>query len=176
MNALHRIRNTTGFSIAELLVAILILSMVSTVVVGGIPVARDAYNNITVAANAQVLLSTAINSLRNELGTSPDVYRVSSNEIEYISGKNGNKSLIYKSDDNPSKIMIIEYFDPDQKDDQKDTNGRELIPGILKDRLAVTCGPFSQSGDLVYIENLDVKKDGVPCGVEPISMFFRSLG
>ena len=72
--SLRKIDNKKGFSIAELLVAILILSMVSIVVAGGIPVARDAYYKITVSANAQVMLSTAISSLRNEIGTASAVY------------------------------------------------------------------------------------------------------
>ena len=91
----QKIRQKMGFSIAELLVAILILSMVSTVVAGGIPVARDAYNKITVAANAQVLLSTAIYSLRSELGVAMDVKHVSDTSVVFNSGKNGHKTRIY---------------------------------------------------------------------------------
>ncbi len=71
----HRLKlnSRRGFSLTELLVAILILSMVSAVVAGGIPVAKDAYEKVTVSANAQVMLSTAISALKNELCTASDV-------------------------------------------------------------------------------------------------------
>ena len=111
MSMIHKIREKAGFSIAELLVAILILSMVSTVVAGGIPVARDAYNKITVSANAQVLLSTAIYSLRSELSTASEL-KIIGNEIHYRSGKNGHESKIYvgpaSSDENANNAIMIQ--------------------------------------------------------------------
>ncbi len=69
----QKLNNRKGFSLTELLVAILILSMVSSVVAGGIPVAKEAYEKITLSANAQVMLSTTISALRNELCTASDV-------------------------------------------------------------------------------------------------------
>ena len=110
---MYKYKNKAGFSIAELLVAILILSMVSVVVAGGIPVARDAYNKITVAANAQVLLSTTLSSLRSELGTASEFYLDESGSIIYKSGKNGNISKLF-CDDNTG-IMIQEYYDREKK-------------------------------------------------------------
>ena len=56
--------------------------------------ARDAYNRITVAANAQVLLSTAIYSLRSELSMASEI-EIQDDAICYRSGKNGHKSKIY---------------------------------------------------------------------------------
>jgi hypothetical protein len=72
--------------------------MVSAVVAGGIPVARDAYEKITVAANAQVMLSTAVTALRNELCTA-----VIDNENEKKS-KDGN--LYYFSPTIQSNSLI----------------------------------------------------------------------
>ncbi len=69
----QKLNNKHGFSLTELLVAVLILGMVSSVVAGGIPVAKDAYEKVTLSANAQVMLSTTISALRNELCTASDV-------------------------------------------------------------------------------------------------------
>ena len=61
-------RAAAGFSLAETLMAVLILLMVSAVVATGMPMARDAYEKAVDAANAQTLLSTTATMLRAELG------------------------------------------------------------------------------------------------------------
>lgn len=68
-NLRRKLNTSSGFTLAEALVAILILLMVSSVVASGIPAARNAYEKVVLASNAEVLLSTTISSLRNELGT-----------------------------------------------------------------------------------------------------------
>lgn len=60
-------RKNSGFSLAEVLVAILIMAMVTTVVAGSIPSAINAYRKVTKAANAQLLMSTTVNTLRGWL-------------------------------------------------------------------------------------------------------------
>ena len=89
----QKLNNRKGFSLTELLVAVLILSMVSAVVAGGIPVARDAYEKVTLSANAQVTLSTAISALRNELCAASEV-NIESNTVEYYSPSIQNYSKI----------------------------------------------------------------------------------
>lgn len=67
------LRSNGGFTLAELMLTILILVMVSVVVANGIPAARNAYEKVVLASNAEVLLSTAVSTLRNELGTAQNV-------------------------------------------------------------------------------------------------------
>ena len=55
-----------GFTLAETLLAVLILLMVSSIVAAGIPSARRAYEKVVLASNAEVLLSTTITTLRHE--------------------------------------------------------------------------------------------------------------
>ena len=69
----RKLHTEKGFTLAETLLAVLILLMVSTIVATGIPVARNAYEKVVLASNAEVLLSTTISTLRNELGTAADV-------------------------------------------------------------------------------------------------------
>lgn len=68
-----RNHNRRGFTLAETLLALLILMMVSTIVATGIPVAKNAYEKVVLASNAEVLLSTTLSALRNELGTAGDI-------------------------------------------------------------------------------------------------------
>ena len=82
MRLKKKLKNRSGFSLAETLLAVLILLLVSVIVANGIPAARNVYNNVIVGANAQVLLSTTVNALRNELGTARDV-TVSGTDVTY---------------------------------------------------------------------------------------------
>ena len=58
----RKLNSKKGFTIAEMLVAIIILLMVSSIVASGIPVARDAYEKVVLTSNAEILMSTAISA------------------------------------------------------------------------------------------------------------------
>ena len=169
----QKIRQKMGFSIAELLVAILILSMVSTVVAGGIPVARDAYNKITVAANAQVLLSTAIYSLRSELGVAMDVKNESDTSVVFNSGKNGHKTRIYLDD---SRIKIQEYDDIENDESKKISKPpfREIVQGMQKDGLYATFDKIEFSDNVFEISGLTVRRDNEDF-IEKMSLSIRVM-
>ena len=103
-NMKNRICNKMGFTLAETLVTILILLMVSSIVVAGIPAAINAYNKVVVASNAEILLSTTISALRNELGTARDI-KTSKKAgespetiITYYNASISSKSKLYLSD------------------------------------------------------------------------------
>ena len=66
-------RNRGGFTLAETLVAVLILAIVAGIVAGGIPAARNALERAVDASHSQLLLSTTMTSLRNELATASSV-------------------------------------------------------------------------------------------------------
>ena len=103
-----KIKNRNGFSLAEALVSVLILLMVSSVVAAGIPVAQRAYFDVTNSANAQLMLSTTITSIRTELGKARDV-RVTSTAagdegqsvtryaIQYTSHNGGPSELLLRT-------------------------------------------------------------------------------
>lgn len=66
-------RNRGGFTLAETLIAVLILTMVAGIVAGGIPAARDALDKAVDTSHSQLLLSTTMTSLRNELATASSI-------------------------------------------------------------------------------------------------------
>ncbi len=104
---LRKLRSREGFSLAEMLITVLILLMVSAVVAGGVPAAVNAYKKAVDAANAHSLLSTTVNALRRELSTAWDV-SVSGNKIKYYSSDTGSQSEISVVGD---RIMLQEYYD-----------------------------------------------------------------
>lgn len=70
MNRLiNRLKSNKGFTLAELLITVLILLMVSSVVAAGIPVAANALGKVVDAAHGQTLLTTTYTALRDELST-----------------------------------------------------------------------------------------------------------
>ena len=123
----QKLKSHSGMSLAETLVAVIILLLVSTIVMRGVPVAKNAYEKVVVAANAKVMLSTAITSLRNELATAQrikvggssltNVYDETTGQINkstgdvitYYSADRGTNSRIYLGDNDV--IMLQEFVD-----------------------------------------------------------------
>ena len=122
---IHKLQSSIGASLAETLLTILILLLASTVVVAGMPAAVSAYRNAIDAANAQVLLSAAVNTLRSELSTARDVKVDEDGKgVTYIDADTGSKSRIYLGEETGSgedtdeaastKIMQRKYM-PDEE-------------------------------------------------------------
>ncbi len=79
-------KNQRGFSLAETLIAILILLMVSAIVGGAIPTASTVYKKTVDAANAQILLSTTLTELRDELSTASNITVTDDTTVSYRNG------------------------------------------------------------------------------------------
>ena len=113
MKIIRKLKSRAGFTLAEVLAAVLILLMVSGIVAAGIPSAKTAYDKAVRAANARVLLSTTVTALRNELGKADSItVEDSGTAVTYYSAETGSYSRIYLGSD-PGKIMIQEYIDMD---------------------------------------------------------------
>lgn len=69
----NRLKDRRGFSLAETLLTVLIMLLVSVIVVSGMPAATNAFKKVIIGANAKTMLSTAITALHDELGTAWDV-------------------------------------------------------------------------------------------------------
>ena len=112
----RKLQSSKAFTLAEMLLAVLILAMVSVIVATGIPVARNAYEKIVLSSNAEVLLSTTVSMLRNELGTAQDVV-VPTEEpmttITYYNLTRGASSKILLSNDDKKEIMFQRYITAD---------------------------------------------------------------
>lgn len=64
----QKLHSQSGFTLTELFATIVILLLVAGVVAGGVPAAVRAYEQVVDGANAQLLLSTTMTVLRDELG------------------------------------------------------------------------------------------------------------
>lgn len=110
----RKVRSRAGFTLAETLLAVLILLLVSSILVAGLPSARNAYEKVVLGSNAQLLLSTTVSALRDELGTAREIAGDSTDPtaVTYFGADTGAKSKISVSDTD-SKIMIQDYASVD---------------------------------------------------------------
>ena len=154
----NKTRNKRGFTLAETLLAVLILLMVSVIVATGIPAAKSAYEKVVLASNAEVLLSTTMSSLRNELGTASDVIRNADNSLTYYNGTRGATSKIYKADSSPNVIMIQRYVnagDPVRLVSEKAATAD----------LYVTYDSVSYENGIITFNNLSVNRESGSTGI-----------
>jgi len=172
----NRIRETRAFTLAETLVAVLIMLMVSVIVAAGIPAAARAYENVFIASNAEVLLSTTMSALRNELSTARDIEVISTTEggsteytVSYYNQATASISRISRDteagSETPGNIMYERYAkgqSGDLLDDlysEADTGGKTsfISESAMGDRLYVTFDSISGPDDgIVTVSGLKV--------------------
>ncbi len=107
-----KISSRSGFTLAETLMAVLILAMVTAIVAAGVPSAVNAYRKVTEAGNAELLLSTTMTRLRDELGTA-DVIRAdkATGTIVYRNAAGYRSVLTTVADGDRPGIYLQEYDD-----------------------------------------------------------------
>ena len=176
--AMKRLKDQSGFTLAETLLAVMILLLVSTIVATGVPAAQNAYEKVIVGANAQTMLSTAITALRDELGTAWQV-RISEDgqEITYFNADTGAQSRLSKYPDAEAggtyPAIKLQNYVPlaaadliHDYDDTAPTEGdaRHLVPD-KNTGLFVTFGSFGISDtdpSVVVVDGLAVCKQKEP--------------
>ena len=154
---LKKWKTKRGFSLAETLMTVLILLLVSSVVAAGIPAAVSAYTKVIDAANAQTMLSTAVSSLRNELSTAKDV-TINADSIKYFSYDTGAYTVISKGGEH-GKIDVQDYIM--ESGGAETTVSHPLVTKTDKDRLLeVTYGSVSanEENHTITITGMEVRK------------------
>lgn len=168
---IEMLKQTRAFTMAETLVAVLILLLVTLIVAAGLPTAVNAYHNIVMVSNAEVLLSTTMSTLRNELYTAGDI-SISDNgkSITYYNESDQSMSKIFMQD---KDIMFIRYATDDiiLKDSELAEGVKEnydqaqkLVSGEASDKdkeLHVSFAEVSYDDDIVTFSGLVVSnRDG----------------
>lgn len=165
------IRGNEGYTLAEVLMAVLIMLLVSSIVAAGIPVARNAYERVVLASNGEVVLSTTITALRNELGTAQKIeVNTANDEIVYYNPARGTTARIYFGPYTTSKditiqtIMIQHYYSKDSL-----SKGTGAVPLISEKSatadLYVACSKVTYKDGIVTFENLSVDRQSGDTGV-----------
>ena len=156
---LNKFKKKNGFTLAETLITVLILLMVSGIVAGGVPAAANAYIKAVDAANAHVLLSTTVNALRDEFSTAWDVSQNDSGAIMYYSSDTGSQSRITVEN---GVIMLQEYVKDELLADAKTVAARPIVSEAttIHGKLSVICSgiTYEKTKSLVTVTGLQVNK------------------
>lgn len=167
----RKLNNQSGFSLAETLLAVLILLLVSVIVANGVPAARNAYEKVVIGANAKVLLSTAVSAMRDELATAREISvgkdAANKDVITYFSADRGATSEI-SIDSSTSEVMLQEYIRKDPVTGaalSATAKPRYLVPkSAATDDLYVTYGTvtYTVGDEYIGISGLGVYRKSKP--------------
>ena len=154
-------------SLAEMMLALLILLIVTSIMTNGMSTVQNVYKTLITGANAQVVLTTAINSLRNELDTAREV-TVNGNEITYFNYAIGAYSRISLDEKNRNNIIVEPYLKWDEKNEKYVSIDKSIPPAPLVSNeaadgvLYVTYDSVTyQRPDMITFENLRVCNGGI---------------
>jgi len=133
--------NSGGFTLSELLVVVLILSIVMIVVVGGITVVKDSYNSIKLKAESDTLMSTTIAGVMDEMRYAGDIkteaqtFTDSSGTAKtetvttFLSGPRGYR--IFFSNDSGSKGIMVNSAGVAQSQSAPLMTGKTMTDGLI---------------------------------------------
>ena len=152
-------RGRRGFTIAETLVAVLILLMVSSVVAAGIPAAKSAFEKVVISANAEILLSTSVASLRDQLAAADRVtVEEDGKTLNYYSNDAGIHARIFP-DEEAGAIMIQEYIGYGGGTGSGEAVRKLVTGAAATESLTIRYESASCEGQIVTIRGLAVRKD-----------------
>ncbi len=100
---LKKLKSTAGFSLSELMMTVLLMSIVLSAVGAGVNVIRNCYENITIRSEAQVLMSTTIYTIKSDLREASALSTVSQGTVYTWDGVTGSnikdlKFMCYSKD------------------------------------------------------------------------------
>ena len=156
----RKLNRHSGFSLAETLVALIIILLVSSVVAAGLPAAERAYLRILESANAQMFLSTTLTELRDELATASEIDTSTPGTIAFVNPITGKSKITF---DSSKGFMIQTYLD---LNDNEGTNEGTNPPQPLvsdkarTDSLKIETQPtISYNNNLLIIGTFNIKSD-----------------
>lgn len=171
MKRLRKLKNQAGFSLAELLMTVLILLMVSLIVAIGMPAARNAYEKTVIGANAQAMLSTAVAALRDELGTAWDVQVPNTTTATYFKADTGTMAQISKGEDGSIALkdfVAVDFVHDYSEESTPLGNARHLVPSE-NTGLYVTYDGIEYDSGIVKISGLMVCRQTDTSGSSPLA-------
>lgn len=108
---IQKARSRRGFSLAEMLVTLMIIGLVTAAIAGGAGVVQNVYRNITVKANAEVAESTAIKALQGYMRYAGSYAAGTSGGGTFVDVNTGYKMRIYNNTAvTPARVYIQYYY------------------------------------------------------------------
>lgn len=156
-------KDNQGFSLSELLVTVIIVSLLSVMIVTGVRTALYSHRKVTKEANAEVLLSTCVTMLRNELSTATDIRVLSDKKtITYQKGGSGIKSSLRSgavSTTEPEQIYHGSMGINSEDGSESISNETLLISSVTAtEGLFISYEEISYADGVVTVTGLSVRK------------------
>ncbi len=151
-------KSREGFTLAETLICVLILLMVSAIVGAAIPTAANVYKNTVDVANAQVLLSTTLTALRDEFSTAKQVQWTSgTSTVTIYNGKGVRKITVCGEGDTlPDGANAPGVWVSDKKDNYKPGDPVEF------EKATLLVSAVAATSDMYVVFSItDISDDGV---------------
>ena len=175
MKMRKRCKDRRGFTIGEMMMAVMILVIITGLVAGGLPLAGRVYKQVVDSANAQLLLGSTMTLLRDELETAKSVPATSGTyEIQYTSTSTGYTTIFWTTEKADDGICIAPY----QTDGYAGTTyNRPLVSRAGANRnLHTEFTSWSYADGVFTITGLVVKRgDTILAGKETDTLYIRSL-
>lgn len=105
---IQKARSRRGFSLAEMLVTLMIIGLVTAAIAGGAGVVQNVYRNITVKANAEVAESTAIKALQGYMRYAGSYAAGTSGGGTFVDVNTGYRMRIYN--DTQAGRVYVQYY------------------------------------------------------------------
>ncbi|MCF0146599.1 MAG: prepilin-type N-terminal cleavage/methylation domain-containing protein [Eubacterium sp.] len=103
----RKLNSSSGFSMTELLAALLIACMVMMLVGGGVLVAGRVYKEVSRKSDAQTLLATSVSTLTKELVSASNL-TVNGDSCSFYSEKRGCMEEIFNDAENGISLRLTE--------------------------------------------------------------------
>ncbi len=178
MEMKKRCKDRRGFTIGEMMMAVLILVIITGLVAGGLPLAGRVYKQVVDSANAQLLLGSTMTLLRDELETAKSVPAQDEtnqiHQIQYTSTSTGYTTIFWTTEKADDGICIAPY----QTDGYAGTTyNRPLVSRAGANRnLHTEFTSWSYADGVFTITGLVVKRgDTILAGKETDTLYIRSL-
>ena len=133
-------RAGSGFTLAETLTAILLIGFVGLIITGGIQAGLYARSRVVDAANAEVLLSTTLTELQNELEAAQEIRTDDSGKLSYYLTASGWRSLQNGTGTDPGIRVQVFKGEGAEPGSSADMNYLLVSDAAASRRLYAGCG------------------------------------
>lgn len=164
--------DSRGFTLTEVLAALLVVTMLTALVANSLPVAFRAFEKVQKSSNAQVALTSVTAALRGELTMATDVQAGTGNVVLSYTRADGDEAEIVR-DESTGWLAIHNLVTG---------KNRPLVPEPMAENMGYTLEsiiqPSSDSGStVVEIREMKVKSgDSVLADIGSDGYQFRVLG
>ena len=154
----RNITGKAGFTLAETLLATLLLLIASALLVTGIPVAFRAYKTVTLTAEANVLISTTMTELKDKLAFCEDL-AITGKKISFTSNNGRQYTLSYDAD--KAGLYLLDTTDNDYNPEKEENVYVHDSQMLVSDEAAVRelCVDYSEvkiDGNVLTFKDLNV--------------------